>query len=77
MNKLVKNTDTVFIWHMQWAPSTIQTKTDREIYIWLEGRHAGYMTKKVAIHMVAVYHVAHLADVVHVAQSKARSTDTV
>ena len=28
MNKTAKITDAVFVWHVQWAPSTIQTKTD-------------------------------------------------
>ena len=28
MNKIVKITDTVFAWHLQWTPSTIQTKTN-------------------------------------------------
>ena len=25
------------------------------VYVWLEGCHAGYMTKKVAIHVVTIY----------------------
>ena len=37
MNKLVKITDTMFVWYMQWAPSTIQMKT----------KMPGYMIKKV------------------------------
>ena len=28
VNKSAKNNDTTFFWHVQWAPSTIQTKTD-------------------------------------------------
>ena len=28
MNKTVKITDAMFVLHVQWAPSTIQTKTD-------------------------------------------------
>ena len=28
MNNLVKITDTIIVSHMQWAPSTIQMKTD-------------------------------------------------
>ena len=38
MNKLVKITDTMFVWYMQWAPSTIQMTT--KII-------PGYMIKKV------------------------------
>ena len=58
MNKIKKITDTIFVGHMQWAPSKIQMKTDQELYTWLERPHAGYMTKKVAIQMVAVNHAA-------------------
>ena len=56
MNKSVKITNTTFLGQVQWVPSTIQIKTDQELYIWLEGHHAGYMIIKVAIHMIAVYH---------------------
>ena len=52
MNKMVKITDTMFVWYMQWAPSTIQVK----IKIM-----PGYMIKKVcniAIYVVTIYHAA-------------------
>ena len=38
------------------CPSKIQTKTDYDIYVWLERRHTGYLTKKVVTHVVTVYH---------------------
>ena len=28
MNKTAKSTDTIFVWDVQWAPSTKQMKTD-------------------------------------------------
>ena len=28
MNKTAKITDTIFVWYMQWTPSTVQMKTD-------------------------------------------------
>ena len=35
------------------------------VYIWLERCHAGYITKKVAIHVVTVYHAAYILLTVH------------
>ena len=33
MNKMVKIDDTMFVWYMQWAPSTIQMKAKMPGYI--------------------------------------------
>ena len=57
-------TDAIFVGYVQWGPSTIQTKI-KQFYIWLERCHAGYITKKVAIHVVTVYHAAYILLTVH------------
>ena len=55
MNKTEKTTDNVPVGHMHQL-SIKNTKTDYDIYVWLERRHTGYLTKKVVTHVVAVYH---------------------
>ena len=60
INKPAKITETIFI--RAHAVGTIDNTDDRLRIIRLdhEGHHAGYMTKKVAIHVVTVYHTAYL-----------------
>ena len=55
MNKKVKITDTIFVWHMYWAPSTIPMKNC--MFGWtdsLQDTEGSYS----AIHVVTVYHEA-------------------
>ena len=54
---MVKITNTVFIGHLHQFSINNIDKADQQLYVWLERRHSGYMTKKIVIHMIAVYQI--------------------
>ena len=61
----VKITDAIFVGYVQWGPSTIQTKINNLHLARKMPCSLGYITKKVAIHVVTVYHAAYILLTVH------------